>query len=172
MTAIDFSVVGKAEQPCTYRLAELLKIASGKVGATHAAAKESVTGEDPALNGSVKAHAAPCMARSADNFKNASPYLNLLIILQIDIRQVNVANRLKTQPHRLSLGLNNIRMRVGMCRHRNAITTLDGVVANHVIDMTMGINDFQRLQPMTVDKSEKTVFFHGVGASRINNDTF
>ena len=159
VTAIDLGIVGQGEQPCADGLAKLAEVATGKVGATYAAAEQGVASEDPTLSWSIETNASSGMTWSANHLQNAIPHLNNLIIPQILVGQVNVADGLHPKPHRLALGLSEISMGVGMCRHRNAIAMFHGFVAYHMIHVPMGVNHHQRLQLMTVDKAKQTVFF-------------
>ena len=159
VTAIHFGIVGQGEQPCSDGLTKLVEVATGKVGATYATAEKGIASEDPTLSWSIEANASSGMTWSANHLQNAIPHLNYLIILQILVGQVNVADGLHPKPHRLALGLSEIRMSVGMCRHGDAIAMLHGFVAYHMIHVSMGVDHHQRLQLMTVNKAKQTVFF-------------
>lgn len=165
-------VVGKGKKPCTNGLAKLFEVATREVGATDAAAEQRVTSEDPALDGCVEANASSGMAWGANHLQNTFANFDFLIIPQILVRKVDVAHGLHSKPYRLTLGLPKISMRVGMCRHRDAVAMLHGFVPHHMIHMSMGVDHHQRLQLMTVDEAKQTVFFRRGRTSGINDDTF
>lgn len=171
MTAINFSIIRQSEQTVSNGLTEFHEVATGKVSPSDTATEKGITGQNPTLNRSVEADTTSSMTRSANHFQNTIAYFNLFIILQVKIGQVYVTYRLKTQPHRLPFGLNKIRLYIGMRRHRDAIPTLHCIITHHMVDMTMRINDLQRLQLMAVDEAEETIFFDIIGAPWIDNDT-
>ena len=171
VTAKDLRFVRQGEQSGADGLAKLIEVTAWEVSAAYTAAEKGIAGEDPALNGSVKTHTPFGMTRRADHLQNTLSHFDLLVILQIHIRLIDVADRLESQPHRLALGLDEVVMGVGMGRNGNVIATFHGVVADHMIHMAVGVDHHQRLHPMTVDKAEQTVFLRRRRASRIDDDT-
>ena len=172
MTTIHLRIVRQGEQTRAYGLAKLIEIAARQVGAPDASAEKGIAREDPTFCRSIKTDASTSMTRRANHLQNAIANPNLFIILQLHIGKVYVSDRLKTQPNCLTLGLREIGMRIRMCCHRDAVATFHGTVAHHMIHMTMGIDDHQRLQLMTVKITKEAVFLFVSGTSRIHNNTF
>ena len=163
--------VRQGEQSRADGFPKLVEVATRKIGTAYTAAEEGVAGENPALNGSVKTHTSFGMTRRADHLQNALTHFDFLIIFQIHIGLIDVADRLESQPYRLTFGLGEIEMGVRMGSHGNVIAALHGVVANHMIHMAVGVNHHQRLQLMTIDEAKQTVFLRRRRASRIDDDT-
>ena len=172
MPAEDLGVVGKGKQSGTDGFAKFLEIATGEVGTAHTTAKECVACEHPAFNRSIEADATPGMTRRTEYFQDTLTNLDLLAVLQIQLGEVDITHRLHSKPNRLALGLNHIWMRVWMRCNGNAIATLHGIVARHMIHMAMGVDRHQRLQLMTVNETEQTVFLGRRRTTRVDNDTF
>ena len=168
----DGGVVGQAEKSFLDALAERFVIAASEVGAPDAAAKECVAGEDPAFHFGIEAHAALGMAWRTNHFQGALPYSYDFAVFQVEVGQIDMGFALgsEAEPHRLSLGLNEVGMRVGMGRHLDAIAVLDGVVSDDVVDVTVRVDDHQRLEAVAVDEAKELVFLAGIATARVDDD--
>ena len=172
MAGKHFCFVRQGVQTCSDRLVELLEITAGKVGATHATTEKRIAREDPSFDGGIEADTPFGVTRGANHLQDAIAHFDFLVIFQSHIRKVDVADRLHSKPYRLALGLDNIGMRVGMCRNSNTTATFHGIVAHHMIDVAMGINNHQRLQLMAVKETIQTVFLLLRNTSGVDDDTF
>lgn len=174
MPCIDFGVVGQMEQPFFDAIAKRLVAAARQVGAPDAAAEKRVAGEYPAFDFSIKADAAHGVTWRTDDFQGAPPYVDDFAVFQVAVGQVdvNIVLRFETQPCRMALGLNEIVLHVVMRRHRNAITPFHGGIADNMVDMTVRIDDHQRLEAVAVDETKEFVLLAWIGAARVDDDAF
>jgi len=172
MAGEHFGVIGKTEQAFFDARAKLFKTATGEVGAPDAAAEERVASEYPTLNLGIEADAALGMAWRADDLQGTLPHLYDFAILQVAVGQLAVSIKRQSKHRCLLPRAKEVVLHVGMCRHINAITFLNGSVAHDVVDVAMRADDHQRLEAMAVDEAEEFIFLAGIGAARVNNDAF
>ena len=174
VAGIDGGVVGQAEQAFLDAGDEGLVVATGQVGAAYAAAEERVAGEDPAFDFSIEADAAPCVARRANHLQSALPYLDKLAVGKTRVRQVHAGFAFfrKAQPSRVTLGLSVVVVHIGMCGHLDTITALHHIIAHHMVDMAVCVDNHQRIEPVTVDEAEEAVSLVGRGATGIDDKAF
>lgn len=172
MTGVDGGVVGQVEQTFLDALDEGRITASGEVGATYAAAEECVAGEDPAFDLGIKADAAFSVAWGTDDLQGALPYFDDFSVLQVVVGQFALTIEMHSEHHGMMARTNEIVFHIRMRRHRDTITPLDGRIADDMVDVAVGTDDHQRLQPMAVDKAEELVFFSNIGTASIYDDAF
>ena len=174
MTGVDFGVVRQMEQPLDNAGAQLLIVTARQVGAADAAAEERVTREDPALDLGIETDTALGVSRGADDFQSALSHLDDLFVGKVDVGQVDlgIAFRPKSQPRRVTLGVNEVCLHVGMRRHLDAKMVFDGVVADDMVDVAVCVDDHQGLETVAVDKTKERVFLGWRGTARVDDDTF
>lgn len=172
MAGVDLGVVGQMEQALDDVGAELLVVASGKVGASDTAAEERVAGEDPPFDFGVEADAAHGMARRADDLQGALSHLDDFAVLKVAVRQLALTHKRHSKQLRLLTRTQEVVFHIGMRRHGDAVTLFHCRVAYNMVDVAVRVDGHQRLEAMTVDEAEEFILFARSGAARVNDDAF
>lgn len=170
MAGIDGGVVGQAEQAFFDASDERLKVAARKVGAAYAAAEERVACEDPALNLSIEADTSFSVSGGTDDLQSAFTHLDAFTVFQEAVRQLAFAGAKQPEHRGMLLRMEEVVFHIGMSRHGDAVFPLDGGIAKDMVDVAVGVDDHQRLQPMAVDEAEELVLLVWGRAAGINDE--
>ena len=174
MAGKDFGVVGQMEQAFADALTKQFVIASCHISASDASAKEGVACKDPSLDFGIKADATLGVAWGADHLQRAPTHLDDFAVLQVKVGQIDIDLTFgpESQPHRVTFGLCEVRVHIGMCCHLDMITFLDCIVTKDVVDMTVRIDNHQWLEALAVDESEKSVFLVRCSTAWVDDNAF
>lgn len=159
VTGIDGGIVGQAEESFLDAPDERLKVAARKVGAAYAAAKEGIARENPAFNLGIKTDAAFSVTWGTNDLQCAFAYLDDFTVLQVVVRQFAFIVERQSEQTSLLLRTKEVAFHIRMGGYWDVVFTFEGGVAEDVVDVAMGVDDHQWLQPMAVYEAEELVFF-------------
>lgn len=168
----DGGVVGQAEEAFPDACAERFVIAALQVGAPNAAIEERVAGEHPAFDFGIEAYAAFGVAGRANHLQGTFPNLDDFVVFQESVGHFASAVEGHSEEARLPLGAKELVFHALVGRHGNAVSLLDGGIAENMVDMAMRVDGHQRLEPLAVDEAKKLIFLARRGAAGVDDDTF
>ena len=112
------------------------------------------------------------MARRADDLQGALSHLDDFAVLKVAVRQLAVDHKRQPEHLRLLTRTEEVVFHVGMRRHGDAVTLLHCRVAYNMVDVSVRVDNHQRLEAESVDVAKEFVLFTLVGATWVDDGAF
>lgn len=171
MACINYCVIRQAEHLCTDRLQQLAMAASGQVGTPDTPPKEYITIDAETLLGTVKYQVAGRVAGCKAYFEAAIAEAHGVFLANEGIYAASL--KILKSPHfdKLENRLRKVESFDLMRQQRNVIKRFESIDTQHMVYMTMGIDQSHGAQACLCHKIFQNTHFRSAIAACINDDS-